>query len=96
MERAGKLGTMIASLKMFGDKQNKRRGSKNMIEREVKVFDSNINIHPIDAKKIDKIISSPQFESVELTSRTEEVNAVDQTIYIRQRKIKRQKSAGIF
>ena len=66
-----------------------------MMEREVKVFDSNINIHPIDAKKIDKIINS-SFETVELTSRTEEVNVVEQTIYIRQRKIKRQNSAGIF
>lgn len=67
-----------------------------MMEREVKVFDSNINLHPIDAKKIDKIINSSTFETVEITSLTEEVSVGNQTIFVRQRKIKRQKSAGIF
>ena len=67
-----------------------------MIEREVKVFDSNINLHPIDTKNIDKIITSSPFDAVEITSHTEEVSVGDRTIYTRQRKIKRQKSAGIF
>jgi hypothetical protein len=66
-----------------------------MIESEVKVFDSKINLHPIDAQNIDLGLNSP-FESVELTSRFEEVRERDSVIFIRQRKLKRKKSSGIF
>ena len=66
-----------------------------MIESEVKVFDSNINLHPIDAQNIDNIIRSP-FETVELTSHFEEVRDRDLTTFVKQRKIKRHRSAGIF
>lgn len=66
-----------------------------MIESEVKVFDSKINLHPIDTQNIDNVRNS-QFDAVELTSHFEEVKDRDLTVFVKQRKIKRHRSAGIF
>ncbi len=65
-----------------------------MIESEVKVFDSKIDLQPIDARKADIELSS--FEKVDITSTNEEVRRNDQTPFVRGRKIRRMKSAGIF
>jgi hypothetical protein len=66
-----------------------------MIESEVKIFDSKINLHPIDTQNIDNVRNS-QFDAVELTSHFEEVKAPDLPAFVKQRKIKRHRSAGIF
>lgn len=66
-----------------------------MIENEAKGFDNKIDLHPIDTQNIDLGLNSP-FESVQLTSRFEEVRERDAVIFVRQRKLNRKKSAGIF
>jgi hypothetical protein len=66
-----------------------------MIESEVKVYDSKINLHPIDTQNIDTIINSP-FDAVEITSTFEEVTDRDLTGFVTQRRIRRHRSAGIF
>jgi len=66
-----------------------------MIEREVNIFDSKINLRPIDVENINSVINLP-FETVEITSHCEEVRDNRGLRFVRKRKIRRVKSAGIF
>ena len=66
-----------------------------MIEREVKIYDSNISLCPPDVEKINPVINSP-FDSVEITSHYEEVKDECVLRFARKRKFRRVKSAGIF
>ncbi len=66
-----------------------------MIESEVKVYDSKINLHRLDRQNIDTIINTP-FDAVEITAAFEGVTDRDLTGFVKQRKIKRHRSAGIF
>ena len=66
-----------------------------MIEREVNIFDSKINLHPVEVENINAVIKLP-FDKVEITSHCEEVRDNNSLRFVRKRKIRRVKSAGIF
>ena len=66
-----------------------------MIERQVNIFDNKINLRPIDVENIDSVINLP-FESTEVTSQSEEVKDKCVMRYVRKRKLRRVKAAGIF
>lgn len=66
-----------------------------MIEREVNIFDSKINLRPVDVENISSVISIP-FDKVEITTHCEEVRANNSFSFVRKRKLRRVKSAGIF
>jgi hypothetical protein len=66
-----------------------------MIEREVNIFDNQLNLRPIDVENIDSVINLP-FESVEITSQCEEVKDKHLVHYARKRRVRRVKAAGIF
>jgi hypothetical protein len=66
-----------------------------MLESEVKIYDSNINLRSIEADNINPVIDLP-FNTVELTSRFEEVRDNCDLRFTKKRKFRRVKSAGIF
>lgn len=66
-----------------------------MTESEVKIYDSNINLRPIDGEKINPASNLP-FEPVEITSHFEEVKSKCDLRFVKKRKLRRVKSAGIF
>lgn len=66
-----------------------------MIEREMNVYESKINVRPIDVKNINPVINL-SFDTVEVTSHCEELKDKNLVRYARKRKIRRVKAAGIF
>jgi hypothetical protein len=66
-----------------------------MIEREVNIFDNKVNLHPIDAENINSVINLP-FDAVVITTHCEEVKDSPVMRYIKKRKIRKVKAAGIF
>jgi hypothetical protein len=66
-----------------------------MMESEVKIYDSNINLRSRDAENINPVVDLP-FNMVEITSHFEEVKDKCDLRFTKKRKFRRVKSAGIF
>lgn len=71
------------------------RGMAIMMENEVNIYDSNINLRPMDAESINPIIGAP-FELVEVTSHFEEVKDKCDSRFAKKRKLRHVRAAGIF
>lgn len=66
-----------------------------MIENEVKIYDSKIDLHSGGAEKTNSILSLP-LKTMDLANNFENTSSKQILRFARQRKIKRTKSSGIF
>lgn len=67
-----------------------------MMESEVKIYDSNINLRSVEVDNINPVIDLP-FNTVEITtSQFAEVKDKCDMRYAKKRKFRRVKAAGIF
>jgi len=66
-----------------------------MVENEVKIYDSKIDLRPVNTENINPILSLP-LRKTELTAYLEQSSGNQVLRSARKRKIRRTKSSGIF